>query len=274
MKSEWQFQFATRGFRFDREYKYRIEFGEKVTLGDREPELIQPSIRIVPSDHEPFPDTDQIGSMHVLLPYTPRETRDFAFYCATTVAERISFTQGDFHISGALISCKQIPETPEEEAEIGDSPYKLEVRLIEDLPPDTFDAAALQSGPTTTNSLSLVAQYNEARRIKQPIARFIGFFKIIESLTHTADENRHLKAVLLDSAELRRIYGSLPARIDFESFVARACSARHNCAHLKINRNFGYTPLDSAVRLEVEPLLETLEMLASSSISRWQESGT
>jgi hypothetical protein len=273
VKSEWEFQFSTHGFRFDREYKYRMKIGDKVTLENREPELIEPLIRIVPSDHEPFPDTDQIGSMFVLLPYSPEETREFAFYCATTVAERISFTQGDFRIFGGVIFCKRMPETPEEEAEIGDSPYGVEMRLIEDLSPETFDSSALQSVPSAANRLPLIAQFNEAKRIKQPIAKFIGFFKIIESLTHATDENRRLKAVLLGSTELRRIYSSVPSRIDFESFVERASTARHNCAHLKINKDFGYTPLDSAVKLEVEPLLATLEMLASASISQWQEAG-
>lgn len=271
MKSEWEFQFTTHGFRFGREYKYRMKISDTVSLGEHGPELIEPLIRIVPSDHEPFPDSDEIGSMYVLLPYSPQETREFALYCANIIAERISFTQGDFRIFGGMILCKQIPETPEEEVEAGDSPHWAEINLIEDLSPEAFDSTALQSAPRSANRLPLIAQFNEAKRIKQPVARFISFFKIIESLTHATEEQRKLKPVLLGSTELRRIYDNLRTQIDFESFVERASTARHNCAHLKINKKFGYAPLDSAVKLEVEPLLATLEMLAFACISQWQE---
>ena len=273
MKSEWEFQFTTHGFRFDREYKYRAKIDDKISLGGREPEAIEPLIRIVPSDHEPFPDSDQIGSLYILLPYPPEETRDFAFYLATIVAERTAFSHGDFRIFGGLIFSKKIPETPEEELEIGDAPHGVEMKLVEDLPPSNFNSSALQSSPSLASRLPLIAQFNEAKRISQPILRFIGFFKVIESLTHTKNESRRLKEVLSASGELRRIYGLLNTSIDFDSFVKRAADARHNCAHLKMHNDFGYTPLDSAVQNEVMPLLPILEALAREAINGWKEAG-
>jgi hypothetical protein len=38
-----------------------------------------------------------------------------------------------------------------------------------------------------------------------------------------------------------------------------------------MNKDFGYTPLDSAVKNEVVPLLPILEALARMCISQWQE---
>jgi hypothetical protein len=273
VKSEWEFQFTTHGFRFDREYRYRAKIDEKISLGGRESELIEPIIRIVPSDLEPFPDSDQIGSLYILLPYSPEETREFAFYLATIVAERTSFSHGDFRIFGGLIFNKKIPETPEEEAEIGDSPHGVEMKLVEDFLPAKFNSDALQSAPSVTATLPLISQFNEAKRISQPILRFVGFFKIIESLTHAKGESRTLKSVLSASAELRRIYGTLNTDIDFDSFVKRAADARHNCAHLKISNDFGYTPLDSGVQNEVQPLLPVLEALSRKAINDWEQAG-
>lgn len=269
MKSEWEFQFTTHGFRFDREYRYRAKIDEKISLGGREPEIIEPLVRIVPSDREPFPDSDQIGSLYILLPYPPQETREFALYMATIVAARTSFSHGDFRIFGGLIFNKKIPETPEEELEVRDSPYGVEMRLVEDLPPSKFNSNALQSAPSIAARLPLMAQFNEAKRISQPILRFVGFFKIIESLTHVRGESRRLKDVLSASSELRRIYATLNTSIDFDSFVKRAADARHNCAHLKLDNDFGYTPLDSAVQSEVKPLLPILEALSREAINAW-----
>lgn len=273
MRSEWEFQFSTHGFRFNREYRYKIKIEDKISIGQREPESIEPTVRIVPSDQEPFPDADQIGSMHILLPYSPEESRELSFFCATTFAERISFTHGDFRIFGGLIFCKRIPETAEEVVEVRDSPYAVEMSLAEETPPNDFNPEALQESPNLANRLPLIAQFNEARRIQQHIAKFVSFFKIIESLTHTKSESRYLKAVLVESRELRRIYHGLNASIDFDSFIERAVSARHNCAHLKMNKEFGYTPLDSAVKNEVAPLLPILEALAYMCITGWQEAG-
>ena len=157
--------------------------------------------------------------------------------------------------------------------EVRDSPYAVEMSLAEDTPPNDFNPEALQESPNLANRLPLIAQFNEARRIQQNIAKFVRFFKIIESLTHTKSESRYLKAVLVESRELRRIYHGLNASIDFDSFIERAVSARHNCAHLKMNKEFGYTPLDSAVKNEVAPLLPILEALAYMCITGWQEAG-
>ena len=274
MKTEWEFQFTTKGFRFDRDYKYLAKLDEKISLDGREPELIEPLIRIVPSDREPIPDTDQIGSLFILLPYSPQETKEFAFNLAGLVAERTSFTHGDFRILGGLILYKRIPENPQEKAEFGDSPFGIEMKLIEDIPLDKFESNALQGAPIDIAWLPLIAQFNEAKRISRPILRFLEFFKIIESLTHVKNESRKLKPVLSSSTKLRRIYANLNTAMDFDSFVDRAANVRHKCAHLKLDNEFGYTPLDSSVKSEVEPLLQNLEALSQEAIKHWGETDT
>ena len=79
---------------------------------------------------------------------------------------------------------KSIPETLEEELEGRDTTYGVDMKLLEDLPPSKFDSNALQSAPLLGTRLPLMAQFNEAKRLSQPIFRFAGFFKIIESHTH------------------------------------------------------------------------------------------
>lgn len=147
------------------------------------------------------------------------------------------------------------------------------MKLVEDLPPERFNSDALQSAPKDASKLPLIAQFNEAKRISQPIPKFIGFFKVIESLTHVKSESRRLKPVLLASTELRRIYATLITGMDFDTFVGRATDARHNCAHLKMDNEFGYTPLHTAIRSEIEPLLPILEALSHKSITHWAEGG-
>ncbi len=266
MRSEWEFQFETRGFKFDREYKYKAAPSSPFKFGDRPPENIEPLIRIVPKEHEPPPYVDQVGSLYILLPYSHTETREVALFLARVVADRITFQQGDFRLLGGLVACKRIAETPEEEIAFGEDLYHVEVSLIEVLPTPEFDSSRLAATPTNPKHLALIAQFNETKRDESPIRQFLGYFKIIESATHADRDAGNMKQVLLANPDLRSAFESEVERMSFPEAISQLVEVRHKCAHLKLDRQFGYTPLAQAVETEVKPLLPMVATLAHSMI--------
>lgn len=266
MKSEWEFQFETRGFRFEREHKYKAVIDTPIRLGDRPPQVVEPLIRISPKEVEPPPYIDQVGSLYVLLPYSQSETKDFAFFVARTVADRISFQQGDFRIAGGLIICKRIAETSEEEAEFGDEIYFVQLNLVEVLPTPTFDSSALEQTPMTPQHFALIAQFNETKRDKSPIRQFLGYFRIIESISHASGKKGTMRQVLTQSEEFQRIFNTVAVSDTFDDLITKLVDMRHKCAHLKLQKGFGYTPIDPAIESDVKPLVSLMEIFAYESI--------
>lgn len=272
MKSEWEFQFEARGFRFEREYKYTANPDGPIRLGDRPAESIECLVRIVPRDTEPPPYVDQVGSLFILLPYSYAETRNFALYVARMVADRITFQQGDFRIVSGLIACKRIAETPEEQEDFGDKLYNIEARLIEVIQPPAFDSASLMDTPATPHSLALMSQFNDTKRDGSAIRQFLGYFRILESIYHTTVERTTLKQVLIESSELREIHSSLANIGSYDALISELVEVRHKCAHLKLSKGFGYVPIDPTIEREVRPHLSLLAALVSCSIMRLESS--
>src|SRR5437868_11654562 len=108
MKSEWEFKFETRDFRFAREHKYIAIANEPVTLGDRSIEKLEFFVRIEPSDEKPKPGVDQIGSLFITLPGSQSETKDLAYQLAANLADRVTFQSGDFRVQYGYVVCKRI----------------------------------------------------------------------------------------------------------------------------------------------------------------------
>lgn len=266
MKSEWEFYFEARDFRFEREHKFRAELNTTVKLGDRAPELVEPYVRIVPDESEPPPGVEQIGSLYVLLPGSKTDTRDFALLVAKLVADRITFQQGDFRIRHGFFSCKRIPETPEEEAEFGDQLWSVELHLEEVIPVPAFDSTQLAKTPQDQHHVALIAQFNDAKRDERPISQFLGFFKILESAFH-GHKKTSLTEALLQDPVFRKIFNHVVSGGIVEEAVSKLVEVRHKCAHLKLSKGFGYAPIDPAVETEVKPLIPLVQALAHFTIS-------
>lgn len=272
VKSEWEFKFETRGFRFEREHKYTANPEAPIRLGDRPPELIECLVRIVPRDIKPPPLVEQVGSLHVLLPHSRDDTRLFAYHVANMIADRITFQQGDFRLLAGLVVCKRIAETAQEEVQFGEELYYVDMRLQEiDETTPTFDSSRITTVPATPQHVALISQFNETKRDKSAIRQFLGYFRIIESIYVTTDSKLTLKQVLLQSPDLQAIYGVLVQGESFESLVRKLVDIRHQCAHLKLSTGFGYVPIDPAVDHEVKPRLPLLAALAYYSIVGTQE---
>ena len=266
MKSEWEFRFEARDFHFEREHKYKVKSSELIQFGSRSPEEVDCLVRIVPSDKEPPPFVEQVGSLFVELPYSQKETRDFAFHIAARVADRITFQQGDFRIQYGMVLYERIAETPEEKQEFGENVYSVELIFEEVIGAPAFDSKGLTRTPSVPQHVALIAQYNETKRDTSPIRQFLGYFRILESIYCEDKERTPLKQVLVASNDLRSIHQMFFAAASFESTISELVEVRHRCAHLKLTKGFGYVPVDPAVEHEVKPHISALATFAYYSI--------
>lgn len=267
MKCEFEFHFKTKDLRFDREHKYRAAIRFRRSGSEAEKE-ISCTVRILPSAREPPPYFDQLGSLYVLLAGTPEECLDIARLVAKTIADQITFRQGDFRVDGSAVLWERIPETSEEKAEVGDKFYGAQMNFVEVVPPPSFEPRLLENSPGGPEERPLIAQFNETKRDKSPVRQFLGYFKIIESIYHVPGQKQPMSRVLLDCSALKQLYSELNVTESYDSIVSRLVSTRHQCAHLKSSENFGYTPIDPAVTSEVLPLVPIVEALAYLSIMR------
>lgn len=267
MKSEWLFPIEVRGFRFEREHKYSVNPEQPVSLGNQPPKLIECLVRITPNEAEPAPNVDQLATMYVLLPGAMEDTRVFAYQIALMVAERISFKQGDLKIKGGFLSCERIPETPEEEEEIGEDRFCVEMKMMEMLPTPVFDSSLLTQTPLMPKNHELISQFNDTMRDNSPIRQFLGFFKILESIYHVKEKKKlTLKQVLLSSPDLEQIYNDIDIDDSYETLIVKLVEIRHRCAHLKLTSGFGYSPIDPDVKEIVKPLIPIVSQMAFRSI--------
>jgi hypothetical protein len=266
MKSEWEFQFETRDFHFEKEHKFLATANNPVLLGEKKVEQLEVAIKIVPRDATPPPFVEQLGSMFITLPYSKEESKSFAYYVAQMMEDRITFQSGDFRIRYGLVKCKRIAETPEEEMDFGDRLYSIEGRVVEIIPTPSFNSEVFKALPSYGLHAGLISQYNETKRDTSPIRQFLGFFKILESLYHTGGKRQTLKQALLDSTDLQMIYTSLVKDDNFEGFANDVVEIRHRCAHLKLGAGFGYLPADPAIESEVKPYLPLLEDITYACI--------
>jgi hypothetical protein len=267
MKTEWRFTYQAKDFFFQKEFKYLGQTGELQLDTDAPPQKLSFEIRIDPDNPYKRPGIEQTGSFYLTLPLPYEKAKPHASALAQVIAERISFESGHFRLVGGVISCKRIPETPEEEREVGDKPYAVEMRIIEVPETPQFHSKAFTEKSNLNMDIGLVSQHNSARMAKNPIDKFLGFFKIIEAqFASRCKEPIH--ECLSKNADLLGIYKSTfnfatedQALTSFLEFVSAIVKARHQCAHLKSDKKFGYVPIDPRLKVEVEPFLVQLQVL-------------
>jgi hypothetical protein len=264
MKTEFEFRFEARGFHFAKEHKYAITAKGPVEGDDAPAAAPECRARIVPSSDKPPSGVEQMGSLFITVPYPPEKGRDFARYLSWWMTQQIMFryAEGDFRIHGGILVWKRIPETPEEEAEIGDRPHGAEISMVEDIGTPAFDGALLPELAARNVPPGLLAQFNESKLDANPIRRFLGFFRILEGLFVASGDRAPLKDLLRGNETLRAHYVALVPKGDFDFFIKAIVAARHRCAHLKLDANFGFVPGDPRIEQEIRPHLPVLEALA------------
>ncbi|OWV29964.1 methylamine utilization protein MauJ [Halomonas campaniensis] len=264
MKTEWQFSFEAVDFHFGKEHKYKGASEQPVDFGNGTIERLEFEARIEPgNDRNCPPGVEQVGTLYITLGYGVEEAKPMAHWIAQYMTQQISFQSGRFKINYGLVTCKRIAETEEEEKEFGDKLYSVELHLEEVIPTPAFDSEQFQENALKPIDMRLLAQFNDAAADESPIKRFLGFFRILESL-FSGSKKEPLKAAFKKSEKLRRNFEKLFPDGKFEAFVDEVVDVRHRCAHLKLDKSFGYAPIDPKIDEEVRPYLGALEALCAS----------
>jgi hypothetical protein len=275
MKTKWQFFFETKDFVFEKEHRFRGSMPKGAVSGrsTEGEEKIEFEMSIVPGKERKRPSAEQTGIMYITIPYNYEGGKEVIKGLAYLLSQRISFDFGELKLNTGMIMCERFPETPEEKELVGDAPFAAEVHLEEVVPPPTFDAKRLIDQSAVTMDTRLVAQHNSARKNPNPIEKFLGFFKIIETLFVPHNKNVSLQDALLSNEDLYNLFTKV-IRYDnpqlyekeYKRFIFRIVSGRHRCAHMRLKKDFGYWASDPRVKDEIEPQLQTLEVLTYHAI--------
>lgn len=276
MKTEWKYEFETEHLIFCRDHIFNgtatpHDAGKR--LFDKH-DRIQFELKLTPNHtNDKNRNKAQRGHMYLTIPLTYEDGKEVASHLAYVLAERITFDFGAFRLLNSIVECRRIPETPEEKAVVGDNIYAFSLRLVEVKEHPVFDSREFSEKSNERLDIRLVSQYNAAKEATNSIDKFLGYFKIIESMFGRSGKS--LKQSFDNSDELFNLYVQLlhfetpeKARIAYSGFIEATVKTRHRCAHLRSDNKFGYTPADSGIREEVEPLLYPLERLAYLSIKR------
>jgi len=270
MKVRWQFFFTYEDLKFESSYTYEVTVtAEQAEHFGLPREGFKAEVTVGP--YEKKHGLKQFGKIHITLPGTGEQTKDLAYSIAFTFAEYVTFTQARIELDGSFISNELLPETPEEESEVGDKRFSMTLQIREVGEKVPFDHAALQR---LTNS-PLIKQFNEANNAKSPVDRFIGLFKILEDsyggqpVKASFKNSPELKQIALQELTIKENGTTRPfSQTDFEKLVDDLVDTRHECAHLRSSTGFGITYGDARVDTDVEPLLEALEVLAFEAVQK------
>lgn len=261
MKTEWTFPWKSYDFHFKKAHEFVATVRNSTAEASAPEDGLQAFIRVVPASDPPHDRSiEQLGDLIVTVPLRPEEAEPLAYLAAQVTGEQIAFRNGDFRVEYGFVSCRRIAETPEEEAEIDGKPYSVRLHLEEVVTSPEFDGSGISA--LGKADLSLLSEYNQARRDQNPIRRFLGFFRILESYAYSGAVKGSMKVVLSGNAFLQRHFASLLPNDDFAGYIGRIVDIRHRCAHLKGDVGFGYSPNDPAVKSDILPELQLLQELA------------
>ena len=258
MKTEWQFPFETKDFKFEKEHTFKCKAGgsgESLDSLSLPPKLTF-YFKIKPELKNETKKNNQSGWLYITLPFSLEKGKQIAQELAYLIEQKIAFEFGEFSLHRGMLITKCIPETPEEEKEIGDKRYGVEMHMVEVKEPPVFDSEKLINRAKSID-IGLVSQHNLAKKASNSIDKFLGFFKILESLF--SKNQQKLKDCLKNDSDLYSIYkktftlnDNKKSKKSFSDFIESIVYARHRCAHLKTRKNFGYVPSDPKIKEEVE----------------------
>lgn len=221
------------------------------------------------------------GSIFLTIDGRPEETRDLAFRIAQDVAEHISFLADDFRIEGGLVGAIRIPESPEEEMEIGDGTHWAELHMVEMPMPVNLDPRVLNAIPAFEPFRRAVAQFNAAKHSKTVVDYYLGMFRVVELLFSTGrlsklNRSPDFRARVADAYKVTEADGSERPMTEAEitEEIDELVSYRHQCAHLNEHSGFGLTTLDPEVMTDLEPRGRVVENIVREEIFSRMRSST
>ena len=275
MKTKWQFFFEIKGFFFEKEHKFRGSIPKPAvsSIAADSEEKMEFEMSIVPDKEQKHPTAEQTGTMYVTIPYNYEEGKDMAKALAYLLSEKISFDFGEMKLHTGMIACERLPETPEEKELVGDAPFAVEMHMEEVGMPPKFDAEQLITQSGITMDTRLISQHNAAKRTSNPIEKFLGFFKIVETLFVPHGKRISAKDALLGNTKFYKLFTKVlrydsPEQYieEFRKFVTQIVDGRHRCAHMRLEKDFGYWASDPRIKTEIEPYLQVLEVLTYYAI--------
>jgi len=268
MKTRWEFHFKAWDIAFDQEHSFVGSLGPSSDQGS--PTLqagFDFELRLVPGDRRSGEAPHQTGRILVTIPGRPEDTEEAAYVIASRMKDRICFPHGRMKISGGFICATQLPETAEEEAEVGDRPHLVRLVLQDAVDVPVFEPKRFLNLRVDPHHQPLLEQVNAARQLSNPVEAFLAFFKVLEK-AYASDRPGNLFRALRDSDELFMLVRQIVRppereaidRDDFAGLMTDLVRIRDNCAHLR--GTAGYTPADPRVATEVEPHLGLVGELA------------
>lgn len=278
MKSKWIFRFECKKFRFDGIQKFGGYLDrDAVVSSDLVPENPDFLLSIEPDAETKNPWVAQTGKLSIVLSGDMEETKDMAYWLADHASEYISFFNGELKTLYGYIAGEYLPDTPEEEEQLGERRHFAIVRLVQDAPPNTFDGASFQRMTIDSTVSPKLQQFNIALGANNPIDQFLGLFRIIEDFYDASSTDRKLANRLKASSELIGIackYLTITEngisrplkKSDSYRLIDELVSIRHQCAHLRTSVGFGIAHGDPKVREKVSPLIAPLRRLAFEAI--------
>ncbi|MBW2148856.1 MAG: hypothetical protein JRI22_17740, partial [Deltaproteobacteria bacterium] len=195
---KWLF-FETKDFVFKKEHKFRCSIPKNAVLGTstKSEEQIEFEISIVPDEERKRPAAEQTVIVYITIPYNFEEGKQLIEGIAYLVSQRISFDFGEMKLNTGILMCERLPETPEEKELVGDKPFAAELHFQEVIPLPPFDAERLTDQSGVKMDTRLVAQHNSAKKTSNLIDKFLGFFKIVETLLVPHNKKSSLEDDLL-----------------------------------------------------------------------------
>lgn len=222
-------------------------------------------------------EDEQEGELLIYLQGDPTDNKETAHIIAGHAGEQISFFHGQLNLVGGFVSAERIPETEEERQLVGEKKFLVEMQIQEVRPPKLFDPATFGSTNLSDEARAALRQFNAARASKNPIDRFLGYFKTLEQLGSTTSSSRKAVNLIGDSEELysaaqKVLMSNGPGgkieltRENFRSLAIDLLKMRDQCAHLQTRHGTGVLPGDSRAQKELEPLLHIIQDVAFEAI--------
>lgn len=281
MKSKFKFPFNTDYIMFDQvhEIKFKIEGSYSKIEGSSEVRNVSEEIEIL---IDPYAYIDQKnkfdGDVIISIPGDPIENEFIAFDILERLESHISFFYGDIRFFKGMVIAERIPENEKEKEEIRDKKFRGKLSLQEVPKPKKFDQNILRLLPAVNNFKNSIDLYIEAGRTKNPVDKYLNYFKVIETEFHfgkkkakeSLGSNERFREILLNDIQLKKDNGKFsPVHEDeITQLIEILVSTRDNCAHLKEKNKFGFSPKDPVSIHKLKPFIGIAKAIAFSIIHR------
>lgn len=272
MKTKWEYRFETDGFVFPKKYSFlgQLNSDDENYLSEGYPSKFDFNVQIEPNEKKKSDPDKQFGKLFLTVPFRYNKAKGIVNHILYKINTHINFEFGKFKIHGGFISGERIPDTDEEEVEIGEEKYFIHM-VLETVPQEkSFSPKTLIDSLQKNADSELMVQYNHANNCTHPITKFVEFYKIIED-TYSKNFKGEIIKKTLKKSDLKSVYETVCRNEDlecdnFEDFIDKIVDSRNKCSHLKNKRQFGYLPNDSRLENEVEPFIFLLKRITHEII--------